>query len=267
MNALIEVTRAVVRAGERTILQGVDLSVQAGEVVALVGPNGAGKSTLLRAISGDLALSEGRIAIKGRDLADYAPRELAQNRAVLSQHTHVSFDFLVEEIVAMGADMARPASWVREHAAQAMAQCDVAHLAGRAVTRLSGGEQQRVHLARALLQMRSADEKHRPGILLLDEPTASLDLNHQLRTAEMVREIARNGAAVLLVIHDLNLAAMLADRVAMMKDGNIAATGTAREVICNAVMQDVFAVRDAVGLAPAPGMPFVLPQSMRRVDG
>lgn len=264
MTALIDVARAVVRVGERTILGGIDLTVGAGEVVALVGPNGAGKSTLLRAIAGEVRLAEGKIAIKGRALDHYSPRELAQHRAVLSQHTNVTFDFSVAEIVAMGADGARPQAWIRDVIQTVMDQCDILHLSDRPVTRLSGGEQQRVHFARAMLQLMSAEDRCRPGLLLLDEPTASLDLNHQLRTVETVRAIAKEGTGVLLVVHDLNLTAMLADRVAMMKAGEIVAIGAPGDVINNEVMGRVFDVNNAVGIAPAPSMPFVLPQSMRR---
>ncbi len=263
MTALIDVVGAVVRAGEKTILTGIDLTVKAGEIVALLGPNGAGKSTLLRAISGEVGLMEGKIAIKGRALDHYSPRELAQHRAVLSQHTNVSFDFSVAEIVAMGADSTRPKSWIRDVIQTVMDQCDITHLSDRPVTRLSGGEQQRVHFARAMLQLMSTEERCRPGLLLLDEPTASLDLNHQLRTVETVRAIAKEGTGVLLVVHDLNLAAMLADRVAMLAAGRIVAMGTPGEVINNDMMREVFDVHDAVGIAP-PSMPFVLPQSMRR---
>jgi iron complex transport system ATP-binding protein len=263
MTTLIDVAGAVVQVGERTILSGIDLSVAPGEIVALVGPNGAGKSTLLRAVSGEVGLAKGSIAIKGRPLADYSPRELAQHRAVLSQHTHVSFDFSVEEIVVMGADNARPQSWVNDAVKTVMEQCDILHLSDRPITRLSGGEQQRAHFARAMLQLLSADDRYRPGLLLLDEPTASLDLNHQLRMVEIVRDIAKEGTGILLVIHDLNLMAMLATRVAMMKAGTIAAIGRPEEIIRDDVMGDVFEVSHAVGITPQAPMPFVLPQSMR----
>ena len=263
MSKLIDVTGAVVQVGERIILSGIDLSVGSGEIVALVGPNGAGKSTLLRAISGEVRLADGKIAIKGRPLADYSPRDLAQHRAVLSQHTNVSFDFSVEEIVVMGADNARPQSWVSDAVRTVMEQCDILHLSDRPVTRLSGGEQQRVHFARAMLQLLSADDRYKPGLLLLDEPTASLDLNHQLRMVEIVREITKEGTGILLVIHDLNLMAMLASRVAMMKAGRIIAVGRPEEVIRDDIMGDVFDVSNAVGIAPEAPMLFVLPQSMR----
>ena len=263
MTTLIDVAGAVVRVGERTILSGIDLTMGSGEIVALVGPNGAGKSTLLRAISGEVGLAGGTIAIKGRPLAEYSPRELAQHRAVLSQHTNVSFDFSVEEIVVMGADSARSQSWVSDVARTVMEQCDILHLSDRPVTRLSGGEQQRVHFARAMLQLLSADDRCRPGLFFLDEPTASLDLNHQLRMVEIVRDIAKKGTGVLLVIHDLNLMAMLASRVAMMKAGKVIALGRPDEVICDAIMDEVFAVSNAVRVTPEAPMPFVLPQSMR----
>lgn len=263
MNTLVDLAGAVVRVGERAILDRVDLTVGPGEIVALVGPNGAGKSTLLRAISGEVRLVEGKIAISGRPLDDFSPRELAQHRAVLSQHTNVSFDFSVEEIVVMGADDARPPSWISNAARTVMERCDILHLSDRPVTRLSGGEQQRVHFARAMLQLLSADDRCKPGLLLLDEPTASLDLNHQLRMVEIVRDIAREGTGILLVIHDLNLTAMLASRVAMMKAGKIIAVGRPDDVIREDIMGDVFDVSNAVRVAPEAPMPFVLPQSMR----
>jgi iron complex transport system ATP-binding protein len=262
MSALVDVADAEVRVGDRVILSEIDLAVGHGEIVALVGPNGAGKSTLLRAISGEVRLSAGRIDIKGRPLAHYSPRELAQHRAVLSQHTNVSFDFSVEEVVAMGGSNASQGS-LHGISRKVIERCDILHLLDRPVTRLSGGEQQRVHFARVMLQLLSAADNFKPGFLLLDEPTASLDLSHQLRMIEIAREIAKEGTGILLVIHDLNLAAMLADRVAMMKAGRIVATGRPESVIRDDMMADVFEVRHAVGIVPAPPTPFVLPQSMK----
>ncbi len=163
----------------------------------------------------------------------------------------------------MGAGALRPQSWIHDLSRSVMQRCDVLHLVDRPVTRLSGGEQQRVHLARAMLQLLSAEESCRPGLMLLDEPTASLDLNHQLGTVEMVRDIAKEGAGVLLVLHDLNLAAMLAAQVVMMRAGKIVARGRPEEIIRDDVMREVFAVTNAVGVVPAASTPFVLPQSMR----
>ena len=266
MSAIIEMSDAVVRVGDKTILDHTSLSVHPGEVVALVGPNGAGKSTLLRVLSGDLKLASGSVELKGRALASFAPGELARHRAVLSQHTVVAFPFTVGEIVRMGAASGRGARWTEKAARYAMARCDVLSLQHRAVTRLSGGEQQRVHLARTLLQLASAEEKDRPGLLMLDEPTASLDLKHQLHVLQASKEQAASGVAVIVVIHDLNLAAMLATRVVMLKAGRIVADGPVRDVICNRTIETAFGVSDAAGVIPRDDLPFVLPQSMRHSD-
>ena len=266
MSAIIEMTDAVVRVGDKMILDWTNLSVKPGEVVALVGPNGAGKSTLLRVLSGDLRLANGSVALKGKALAAYAPRELARHRAVLSQHTVVAFPFTVGEIVRMGTAVGRGHRWTEEAARYAMARCDVLDLQHRAVTRLSGGEQQRVHLARTLLQLASADEHDKPSLLMLDEPTASLDLKHQLHVLEVSKEQAAMGVGVIVVIHDLNLAAMLATRIVMLKGGRIVADGPVREVICNRTIENAFGVRDAVGMIPRDDLPFVLPQSMRHSE-
>jgi iron complex transport system ATP-binding protein len=263
MTVLVEVSDAVVRLGGKPVLRGVTLSVAAGEVVVLAGPNGAGKSSLLRAIAGDLRPASGRVLLKGRDLAAYAPAELAMHRAVLSQHTFVPFPFSVEEIVRMGAGRNRPRRWVDEASRRVMAACDVEVFAHKEITALSGGEQQRVHLARTLLQLESAAESCQPGLLLLDEPTASLDLGHQLRVLQMARAQAATGTGVAVVIHDLNLAAMLATRVAMMRAGEIVADGPPSAVITDAIVHRVFGVSDAVGRTPLAGEPFVLPQTMR----
>jgi iron complex transport system ATP-binding protein len=265
MTMLIEVKDVVLRLGGRTILDHVSLTVAPGEIVALVGPNGAGKSTLLRVMSGDLGPQAGEVTLKGQPLASYVPRVLAQHRAVLSQHTHVAFPFTVAEIVRMGAAGSRPVRWVDEAARRMMQHCDVTHLADQAVTRLSGGEQQRVHLARTLLQLEAAGDDFKPSLLLLDEPTASLDLGHQLRVLDLAREQAVAGIGVVMVIHDLNLAAMLATKVVMMKRGRIVSTGPVSEVICNKTVEAVFDVRDSTGIVPSGNVPFVLPQSMRPV--
>ena len=243
MTALVEARDVVFRIGGRKILDSVDLSVEPGEIVALVGPNGAGKSTLLRLLSGELKPSSGSVAIRGRGIGTYTARELSQQRAVLSQHTSVSFPFTVAEIVRMGASPARPLPWVDNAIADVMAQSDILHLADQEVTRLSGGEQQRVHLARTLMQVESADDRYRPRLLLLDEPTSSLDLSHQLRVIDIVKSLAASGAGVVVIIHDLNLAAMLATRVVLMKRGSIVASGMPVQVICNEMVEAVFAVK------------------------
>lgn len=263
MTTLIEASDIVVDINGKRIVDHVTLSVAPGEIVALVGPNGAGKSTLLRALSGEVRPTAGRVAIRGKAIETFSASELAQRRAVLSQHTTVTFPFTVSEIVLMGTNPSARRSDLERLAGKVMASCDVSHLAARVMTRLSGGEQQRVHFARSLLQLETADERYRPGILLLDEPTSSLDLKHQLSLLDTVRTFAAAGNAVIVVIHDLNLASMIANRLLMLRDGMLFASGSPGEVIDDATLRQVFGVADATGIVPSGGVPFVLPHSGR----
>ncbi len=265
MTALIEATGVVVEINGRTIVDRVTLSVRAGEIVALVGPNGAGKSTLLRTLSGEIRPREGIVAIGDRPIEKLPAHELAQRRAMLSQHTTVPFPFTVSEVVRMGANPWGKRTDLERIIARIMASCDVAHLASQIITRLSGGEQQRVHFARSLLQLETAQDRFRPGLLLLDEPTSSLDLKHQLALLGVVREFAAAGNAVIVVIHDLNLAAMIADRLMMLRDGALFASGAPGQVIEDATLRQVFGVADATGIVPGGPTPFVLPHAARIV--
>lgn len=262
MSTILEAAEAGVRAGRKAIVDGVSLRFTAGERVALVGPNGAGKSTLLRLFSGELAPSSGAIALKGRPIGSYPPRLLAQHRAVLSQSLSVAFSFTVGEIVAMGAGDAAGRE-VDEMVREALAQVDLHGFSERIITTLSGGEQQRAHFARVLVQMTIGEMRHGPGVLLLDEPTASLDLKHQLALAESAKRCAKRGAAVVAILHDLNLAALFADRVVVLHRGRVVADGPPARVITDTLLADVFGVRDAVGRAPVQGAPFVLPHAAR----
>lgn len=183
MSAVIKAQALSKRAGRATLLDGVSLTVAAGEIVAIVGPNGAGKSTLLRLLSGDLRPSEGEVRLKQRDIRSFKPRELAARRAMLSQHVNVTFPFTVEEIVLMGAGdrSAREADALVD---AALHEVGLDHFRERQLPTLSGGEQQRTHFARALVQLACGEAEHGPGLLLLDEPTSSLDLRHQIDLVE-----------------------------------------------------------------------------------
>lgn len=206
--------------GGQDVLRGVELTAHGGEVCALVGPNGAGKSSLLAALAADLPASRGTVRIAGRTAAEWSARELALHRAVLPQSAELSFPFPVVEVVRMGR-----APWAgtareeedEEAVATAMAATEVAAFAARPFSALSGGERARVALARVLAQ--------RTPLLLLDEPTAALDLRHQELVLEICRERTAAGDAVVAVLHDLSLAAAYADRVAALHDGRIAAAG------------------------------------------
>lgn len=258
MKTMLECIATGVRAGRKTILADTSLAFAAGETVALVGPNGAGKSTLLRMLAGELAPSSGRVVLKGRALASYAPRCLARHRAVLSQSITVAFPFTVAEIVAMGAGDAHPRN-VAAVIDQALQQVELGGFGGRVFTTLSGGEQQRAHFARVLVQLACAEAAHGPGLMLLDEPTASLDLKHQLTLVACSKRCAGRGTAVLAIMHDLNLATLFADRIVVLERGRVVADGLPHNVVTNALLRQVFGVSGCVGRTPSGGAPFVLP--------
>ncbi|GMA36882.1 heme ABC transporter ATP-binding protein [Demequina litorisediminis] len=223
-------------------------------LVALVGPNGAGKSTLLGVLAGDRTPSSGAVAFDSRDVREWSPGDLARRRAVLAQDNQVAFPFRVREVVEMGrAPWQGRAEQDDDDAAvdEALATCDVAHLADRTFTSLSGGERARVSLARVLAQRTSA--------VLLDEPTAALDLRHQEDVLRVARSLARAGTAVAVVLHDLSLAAAYADRIAVMQRGSVAAVGSPADVVTPALIEDVYGV--AVHVLPGPdGTPLVVPR-------
>ena len=254
---VIRASGITVRAGRSTLLDGVDLAVEAGETVAIVGPNGAGKSTLLRVLSGDIRPAGGEVLLKGTALAAYPPKRLAGHRAVLSQSIAVAFPFTVEEIVRMGAgDVHGPRADALVEAA--LAEVDLLACRDRIITTLSGGEQHRAHFARVLVQLARGEAENGPGLLLLDEPTAALDLRHQIDFVTTTRARAKTGTAVVAVLHDLNLAASFADRVVVMHRAGIAAAGPAQAVITGEMLSRVFDVELAACGLPV-GTPCVLP--------
>lgn len=259
-NIMLEAGAASVRIRQATLLRDISLAFRGGETVAIVGPNGAGKSTLLRVLSGDQRCSGGQIYLKGRPLHSFQPRELAHHRAMLSQHVNVSFPFRVEEIILMGAgELARITALPIVDAA--IEELGLNSLRDRELTTLSGGEQQRAHFARVLVQLACGERIHGPGILLLDEPTSSLDLRYQIGLLEIAKHRASEGYAVIAVLHDLNLAVRFADRIIVINEGRIHADGKTAETITTGLINDVFKVETAVGYDD--GHPFVLPQRMR----
>ncbi len=261
MKEIISARDVTFRAGNATLLQDINLSVAGRETLALVGPNGAGKSTLLKILSGELQPARGDVLVKEKATGSYHPRELAAHRVVLAQSITLTFPFTVEEIVRMGAGDRKTAA-VTLAVDEALHAVDLDSYRHRIMTTLSGGEQQRAHFARILVQLAFGEAEHGPGILLLDEPTASLDLRHQLDLLKLAREKAEKGTAVLAVLHDLNLATLFASRVVMLERGRIVADGTAAETITDDWLERVFRVSTAVGRVPASGVPFVLPHSI-----
>lgn len=257
---MIEARAVCMKVRQATLLNDVSVQLRGGETVAIVGPNGAGKSTLLRLLSGDLRCTSGGVRLKGRDLASFSSRELANHRVMLSQHVNVSFPFTVEEIVAMGAGD-RPRTVAAPLVDAAIAELDLLSLRHRELPTLSGGEQQRAHFARVLVQLACGEADHGPGVLLLDEPTSSLDLRHQINLVETAKLRARTGTAVVAVLHDLNLAVRFADRIIVLRKGAIAADGSPRETITDTMIRQVFEVETTIGSEN--GQPYVLLQRMQ----
>lgn len=236
----------------RVVLDGIDLDLFPGEVLALVGPNGAGKSTLLSVLSGERQPSAGVVTLDDRDLANFSPAELARRRAVLTQDNSLAFPFRVIEVIQMGrAPWTRSAELADDARAVARAAeaTDVTHLAHRRFTELSGGERARVSLARVLAQG--------TGIVFLDEPTAALDLRHQEDVLRLARSLAASGAAVVLVVHDLSLAGAVADRVALLSAGSLVAVGTPAEVLTAESISEVYGL--VVRVVDVDGHPLIVP--------
>lgn len=243
--------------GERRVLQGVSLEARTGEMLAIVGPNGAGKSTLLRLLGATLKPWRGRVELEGRDLATYGRRELARRMATVAQENLVTFRFSVLEIVLMGraphlGSFHFESRRDLEIAYAALERFDLLGLARRPIQELSGGERKRVFLARALAQD--------PRVVLLDEPTAFLDLRHVAEIFARFRELrTEKGMAVVATLHDLNAAALHADRVLLLKDGAVAGYGTPEAVFTAANLRAVYETEVHVGRNPATGAITVLP--------
>lgn len=261
MRPLLEAVSVSVHVGKKRLLEEVSLSFEHGQTIALVGPNGAGKSTFLRALAGELRPQSGHVRLLGRDVTSYSPQLLARHRAVLSQRNNIAFAFTVADVVRMGiSDQRRRA--VDALVDAAFAELDMIDLADRVITTLSGGEQQRAHFARALVQLASGQEAGGSGILLLDEPTAGLDLRHQLDMLDALRRRAQHGALVVAVLHDLNLAALFAERIVILDHGRVDCEGYPEDTITDSMLERVFKIETTVSQAPASGGPFLLPQAM-----
>ncbi|HYD06953.1 MAG TPA: heme ABC transporter ATP-binding protein [Reyranella sp.] len=231
-----------VRAGGKSLIRDVSLSLSPGEFVAVLGPNGAGKSTLLGALAGDRPVARGRVLLDGHPIDRWRKQSLAHRRAVLPQQSSVAFDFTGRQIVRLGLLAHR--GWLSESRKQsivdrALAETEAAAFADRPYTVLSGGERQRVQLARVLAQC-DADPAAKP-FLLLDEPIAGLDLAHQHVALASARRRARRGIGVLAVLHDLTMAALYADRVAILENGALAAVGPVDSVLEPATLSRIFA--------------------------
>jgi iron complex transport system ATP-binding protein len=248
-----DVTYAI---GGATLVDGIDLEVARGEVLAVAGPNGAGKSTLLRLLAGEIEPTRGVVELAGRALAEIDARERARLRAVMPQETVLQFAFTVEEVVAMGRHPHRGArpSRDREAVEDAMRWTEVRELRDRTYLTLSGGERSRTTLARVLAQ--------EAPVLLLDEPTAALDIRHQERALTVARSFADTGRTVVAVLHDLNLAAAYADRIALLDRGRLAGLGSPWTVLNESLLGSVFGHPVRVTRSPWGDAPLVVPERL-----
>jgi len=249
---MIAVEDATLRRAGRAALEGVTLRVAKGTFVGLVGPNGAGKSTLMRVFSGELGLSAGTAIFDGRDVARWRPDALARRRALLAQQNAVAFDIAARDLVALGrlpheghATRARNAAAID----RALALADATHLETRNYATLSGGEQQRVQFARALAQIDGVADP----VLLLDEPTAGLDLAHQRAVLLLARAMVATGTTVVVVLHDLLAASIHCERIVVLSDGQLVADGPPRQALDPALVARVFGVQSAWAALPSGG--------------
>jgi len=240
--------------GGRRVIDGIDLDVEPGTFVAFVGPNGAGKTTLLGTVNGLVAPASGRVTVGGADTTALSARGLARRVATVPQEPTLGFDFPVRDVVAMGrtphrSRFSRASADDRRAVDRALERASLVGLADRSVGELSGGERRRVLLARALAQA--------TPVLVFDEPTANLDVNHQIRTLETVRDLVAEGRTALAAIHDLDLAARFCDAIAVLADGRVLASGRPGDVLTESVVEAAFGVRAHVDENPATGTPRV----------
>jgi iron complex transport system ATP-binding protein len=236
-----------IRRGGRQTLDAASVTLETSHLTAILGPNGSGKSTLLRALAGLWAPAAGAVFLDGRSLALVPRREVARRIAFLPQDTRCDFAFTVEEVVAMGRHphrgrFDREGDADRNAVEAALARCDLETLRQRALDSLSGGERQRVAIARCLATQ--------PDVLLLDEPTAHLDLEHALALLDLCRSLAHAGHAVAIATHDLSLASSYATRALVLRGGRVVQSGDAGEALTPAVCRTVFGVETEIATTP-----------------
>ncbi|MCC5919985.1 MAG: heme ABC transporter ATP-binding protein [Cyclobacteriaceae bacterium] len=253
---ILEAQEVSIKIGGKTLLRGIDLSIKEGEFWTIAGCNGAGKSTLIRALSGDLHPTQGKIMLKNRWLTELPSLEMAQMRAVLTQHNNVNFSFKVRDLITLGLmPHGIPEEAASDKIAEIIVECGLEELQDRSFESLSGGEQQRAHLARVLLQV--SFSKGDP-LLLLDEPTSALDIAQQHRMLQLLSSRVMNGLTVIAIIHDLNLAAQYADHILFLKNGETVAQGRKQQMMCSSIIEKTYGQPVSVWTHPTVGCPYIL---------
>lgn len=262
MTYAVEVESLKFSYNEKKILNNVTFSVEKGEFVSIIGPNGSGKSTLLKNIASNLKPDKGCIKIDGRDLKLFKSKELAKKMALVPQDTNISFDFQVFDIVLMGRSpylsrFEREKEYDYEVTTQALKLTDTFYLRDRNINEISGGERQRVIIARALAQ--------EPEIILLDEPTSHLDINHQIEILNLLHKLNREkGMTILIVIHDINLAARYSNKMMLLNDGEILSIGKPEDVVTQRNMEKAYNMDIIVNENPYTNSPYIIPISHRK---
>ncbi|MFC7341134.1 ABC transporter ATP-binding protein [Saccharopolyspora griseoalba] len=274
MTASTEITQATTRRlqasglrlayGDRVVVDALDFEVTSGTITAVIGPNGCGKSTLLRALGRLLEPKRGEVLLDGKRIHKMSTKEVARVLGVLPQSPQAPEGLTVADLVARGRHPHQ--AWYRQWSsddegavADALAMTGIAELADRTVDELSGGQRQRAWLSMALAQG--------TDLLLLDEPTTYLDLSHQVDVLELVGRLHQeSGRTVVMVLHDLNLAARYADRLVAMKDGAVVASGEPAEVLTEELLDEVFELNARVIEDPVAGTPMVVPIGGRRAE-
>ncbi len=241
--------------GSRVVLDDISIDIRAGEVTALLGPNGAGKSTLLKLLCGEIP-SHNDIEYFSEAKDRWQPEDIAKHLAMLPQNSTLTFPFLAREVVELGAiPLSVSSKETSELALHYMEKTDVLHLADRLYPALSGGEKQRLHLARVLTQLHQSGDKK---ILMLDEPTSALDLAHQHNTLKIARDAAKaEGAAVVIVLHDLNLAAQYADRLVLLHNGKLVCDASPWDALTPERIEQVYGYQSIVTKHPSLDFPQV----------
>lgn len=260
-NMAIKARHISLNFGKKVILDDINLDIHFGQVTALLGPNGTGKSTLLKILCGEIPLSSSRhpnaeLSYFGKPAADWNKQELARHLGILPQHSTLSFPFLVKEVVELGGlPLSLSNAELNQATKEKMQIVGMENMAEHSYPLLSGGEKQRVHLARVLTQLHQAGDKR---IFMLDEPTSALDLAHQHNTLSLAKTMAQTGTAVVIVLHDLNLAAQYCDRILLLNNGEIVCDGSPWEALTAENIQAVYGQKTLVTSHPEQGFPVVL---------
>lgn len=247
------------KIGQKILLENVNLRVNPGEFLAVLGPNGAGKSSLFKVLTREFSFFEGTVELSGKNYTEWKPEEIALQLGVLPQSSMLNFPFSAYEVVMLGR-LPHSTGRIRDREItwEALEKVDASHLAESSYLSLSGGEKQRVQLARILAQIWEAPNPNGDRYLLLDEPTSALDLAHQHLILKLAKELSHHGVGVVAILHDLNLASEYADRIMMLKEGQVHAQGEVIDVLTPKTIHQLLDINVEVILNPKSQRPLVI---------